>query len=467
MPRRGWRPPSRWSLRARVTFLVTAIFVGFIIAGWVAYYFILHAIVFKNLRHDGEKAVAEISAAVRAPGPDELRTRQLGFSLIQIVDDRGRVVAANTQAAGLPPLTARRPARYAGTVAKTVDVGGYDSSVYVVGGWAHTPDGWRIVYTGLPVPVLGIVLRVMMWEAIFAVPLTGLVVGWAIWHAVFRAVRPVQRMERELAAITGGAAEQRLTVPTTGDEVAHLAESINVTLQRLQRVLERQRGFVADVSHELRSPLTGLQAQLEVALQSPEDEDWPAVARGALGEADRLQRLVADLLIMAKLDAGVPLEREAIDLGAFAGDESVRHRRRVPVDVDAEPGVLVWGSKHALMRVLTNLLDNAERHAAGRIEVRVRSSGGDAVLTVRDDGAGIAPEDREKVFRRFQRLAESRRRDKGGSGLGLPISRDIANAHGGSLIATGDGLPSAAGAGQGACLKLRLPLSDSGTRRTS
>ncbi|CNF26256.1 signal transduction histidine kinase [Mycobacterium tuberculosis] len=223
-----------------------------------------------------------------------------------------------------------------------------------------------------------------------------------------------------------------------------------MTLNRLADVMARQRAFVADVSHELRSPLTGLCAQLELALEHPEDEDWPAVARAALGDADRLQGIVSDLLILAKLGAGVQVERERVDVGELARAEVRRRPGRVPVELEAATGVVVRATPHHLVRVLTNLLDNAERHTDSRIWVTVAVAGTDAVLEVRDDGSGIAPEDRERIFWRFQRLPEGRRRDATGTGLGLTISRDIARAHGGTLVA--------ADSDRGARFVLRIPL---------
>ncbi|POM27758.1 Sensor kinase CusS [Actinomadura rubteroloni] len=465
MPERGrWRRPSRWSLGPRVTAVATGVFLMFGVVGAILFFVVLKQVVFTSLRHQGDRAVREVVAEAQSAGSPVLRSRQLGFSLLQIVDERGRVVAASAQAAGRPALTTARPSTPGGHVHKVVHIPGYDHRVYVVGAWTHDAAGRpQMVYAGLPVPVLDLVRKVIAVEIPLSVPVMAVFNGWMVWYSVHRAVRPVGRMQRELAAITGGREERLVTVPDTEDEVAELATSINVTLHRLHRVLERQRGFVADISHELRNPLTGLQAQLEVALESPEDEDWPGVARATLADADRLQQLVSDLLIMAKLDAGVPLDREDLELGAFAREEATRRRRRVPVEVDPGDGVHVHGSRHALARILNNLLDNAARHAAERIEIRVRAEGGEAVLTVRDDGAGIAPEDRERVFQRFQRLAESRRRDKTGSGLGLPISREIASAHGGTLVVTGDGLPSESGDGRGAALELRIPLAD--TRR--
>lgn len=277
-----------------------------------------------------------------------------------------------------------------------------------------------------------------------------------------RVLLPVRRLGAAARALGQGRLDVRL--PVNGqDELAQLTATFNEMAAELEksvselRALEAMsRRFVADVSHELRSPLTALRTQLEVALVHPEDEDWPAVARAALDDADRLQKVVADVLTIAKLEAGICAEREPVDLGALARAEATDRPRRVPVHVqvrDVARPLIINGSRTQLVRVLTNLLDNAERHAESEIRLNVYRDGDEAVLEVADDGEGIPPEDRERVFQRFQRLPEGRRRDTQGSGLGLAISRDIAVAHGGSLVAD----ESEQG---GALLILRLPLRD-------
>ncbi|MFI0355106.1 sensor histidine kinase [Actinomadura sp. 9N407] len=283
-------------------------------------------------------------------------------------------------------------------------------------------------------------------------------VAWVVWHAVDRALRPVRTMTAELERISEERAFRRVTVPGRHDEVADLARSVNVTLRRLERLNERQRAFVADASHELRSPLTGLRVQLELALEHPEDEDWPQVARAALTDADRLQRIIGDLLTMGKLEAGVLGDREPIDLGELVAAETARRSGRIPIELETDEGVVVSGVRIHLIRLLTNLLDNADRHAATWVRVAVGTDGRNALLMVADDGPGIPPEERERVFQRFQRLAEGRRCDAGGTGLGLPISRDIAIAHGGNLIVGDADADPQGGRGGGARLVLRLPL---------
>jgi signal transduction histidine kinase len=174
-------------------------------------------------------------------------------------------------------------------------------------------------------------------------PLLGLpLVALVVWHVVKRALRPVRAMTSELELITENRGARRVTVPDSHDDVAELARAVNVTLRRMEYLGERQRAWVADASHELRSPLTGLRTQLEAALEHPEDEDWPRVARAALADADRLQRIIQDLLVMAKLEAGVLGERERLDLGELVRAETARRARlsRVPIEVQTDEGVV-------------------------------------------------------------------------------------------------------------------------------
>ncbi|MFC4911334.1 sensor histidine kinase [Actinomadura gamaensis] len=432
----GRWPPGSWSLRTRVTVAATLVVGLLLVAGAVGFYATLRHAVYASLHARGAKAVSALAGTVRASdprGPGALHPGDTGFLLLQVLDDRGRVRAASDEMAGRPPLADLRPDASHPTRAGRTTLA--REEVYVVATRVRTRHGWRVLYAGAPMPGFSRSRSYFTGLLVLAVPLGLLMAAVSVSLAVRRALRPVRKMSAELAEVTGSGPGRmrRVTVPVTHDEIAQLAASVNVTLHRLEQTVVRQRQFVGDVSHELRSPLTGLRAQLEVALEHPEDEDWPAVARAALNDADRLQRIVTDLLLLAKLDAGVPLDREPVDLGDLARQEGARPRR-VPVEVTAEDGVVVLGARGPLLRLITNLLDNAARHARTGVTVTVASSGSDAVLTVADDGDGIPPADRDRVFQRFQRLAEGRKRDNGGSGLGLPISRDIAHAHGGTLV---------------------------------
>lgn len=270
------------------------------------------------------------------------------------------------------------------------------------------------------------------------------------WLVVGRALRPVEGIRSRVAQIGAGDLHQRVPDPATGDEVGRLAATMNRMLDRLQRSSERQRRFVSDASHELRSPLASLRTQLEVAVAHPERADWPAVAEGVLEEGGRMERLVDDLLALARADEGAVLAHmEDVDLGEIMADAAQRVEGLV-VDREGIGPAFVRGDAQSLRRVVRNLLDNARRHAAGRILVRTAQEGDEVVAVVEDDGQGIAEADREQVFERFARLEEARDRDAGGTGLGLAVVREIVEAHGGTVTAEEGDLG-------GARLVVRLP----------
>ncbi|MES9541756.1 ATP-binding protein [Actinomadura sp. NPDC000600] len=440
--------PSCWSVRTRVTVAATLIVAALLIVGVTLFYQVLRSTIYGGLHDRGTLAVNDLATHVRETDiRGTLPVQDPGVPLLQVVDGEGGVLAASEPLRGHGPVrvpVSPQPGRPEYRTLHWTET----SDVYFVSERVNTRFGERIVFAGAPITTFTRYRGVFVGLLTVTVLVATAAVGWIVSLSVRRALRPVRVMRTELAEITGGA-DRRVTVPEPNDEVSDLAESVNVTLDRLEDVLARQRAFVADVSHELRSPLTGLRTQLEAALERPLDEDWPAVARAALGDADRLQGIVSDLLILARLGAGVQVPRERIDLGELVRAEASRRPRRVPVEVAAEEGVTVRATEAHLIRLLTNLLDNAERHAESRIWITVAADGPDAVLEVRDDGAGIAPEDRERIFWRFHRLAEGRERDRGGTGLGLTISRDIARAHDGTLVA--------ADSDRGARFVLRIP----------
>ncbi|MHA6627946.1 ATP-binding protein [Pseudonocardia sichuanensis] len=277
------------------------------------------------------------------------------------------------------------------------------------------------------------------------VPALLLLVAGLTWLAVGRALAPVSAIRRELADITATDLHRRVPVPRARDEVTRLAQTTNRTLDRLEQAVGRHRRFVADAAHELRSPLAVLRTRLEIAPPQP-------LTAEALTDVERIQRLTTDLLLLARLDAGAPPEHEEVELGQVAAEEAMRTRPRTDVRVEMriEPGTLVHGSGEQLRRLVANLVDNAVRHAATTVVVGLRERAGEAVLEVADDGPGIPAEHREAVFDRFTRLDEARARDAGGSGLGLPIARDIAAHHGGTVVV--------ADAAPGALLRAVIPI---------
>ncbi|MFE6625958.1 MULTISPECIES: cell wall metabolism sensor histidine kinase WalK [Streptomyces] len=309
----------------------------------------------------------------------------------------------------------------------------------------ETRDGEQLtVWAGAPLSAEHGAVNTALTVMLIGFPLLLAVVAWVTWLVTGRALRPVEGIRREMAAITASEdLARRVPVPGTHDEVARLASTTNETLAALETSVERQRRFVADASHELRSPIASLRTQLEVAAAHPELLDLD----GAVEDTVRLQRLAADLLLLARLDAGERPADARVDLAALAREEA---GGRTGVRVRAEEGVTVAGSRGQLGRVLANLLDNAQRHARSAVEVAVRRDGGAVVVAVADDGEGVPAADRERIFERFVRLDAARSRDDGGAGLGLAIARDVAVRHGGTLTVHD------APAG-GALFELRLP----------
>lgn len=262
--------------------------------------------------------------------------------------------------------------------------------------------------------------------------------GLFAWVLAGRALRPVEAIRTEVEAITATTLDRRVPVPPSGDEVARLAQTMNAMLDRLEDASARQQRFVADASHELRSPVTAIRTELEVAQRTAGPADWPAVAERLLGEEARLEAVIADLLLLASLDEPVlGTDAVVVDLAELAHEEARRHvpeGGRVLVEVDAPSPVLVTGNRTQLRRAVANLLDNAGRHARSSVRLSVRERDQRARVLVDDDGPGIPDDDRERVFERFTRLDEHRARNDtaGGAGLGLSLVRGIADRHGGT-----------------------------------
>ncbi|QYC41534.1 Sensor kinase CusS [Nonomuraea coxensis DSM 45129] len=404
-----------------------------------------------DLQEQAEAAARRLTVLIdrsRFTGPIP---KQDDVPFFQVVDGAGRVLAADAELDGAPPLTRARPGRGESLVRDRVC--GERSATDAV------PPGTCLVVVGMadetsaygPVMAYAAVREpVMLRSPFLPVLLYGsaavllALMAWGTWYGVGRVLAPVDRIRRDLRRISAEDLSRRVEVPPGGDEVAELAVTVNDTLERLENAVERHRRFVSDASHELRSPLTAMTVRLEAGLDERRDEDWAA----ALADAYRLSAIVQDLLMLARLDAAPPVRDERIDLGALVSEEiSRRGRTRLPVTASIQPGVIVRGHRLRLARVLTNLLSNADRYGDTRVHVTVRAAGELAEVEVLDDGPGIPPEMRERVFERFTRLDATRSRDTGGSGLGLPIARDIAQAHGGTLLA---------GEGPGGRLILRL-----------
>jgi two-component system, OmpR family, sensor kinase len=285
------------------------------------------------------------------------------------------------------------------------------------------------------------------------------------WWVIKIGLRPLRQMQQTAGAIAAGDRSRRVEIPDEHTEVGQLGIALNQMLQQIERAFDeraaseaRLRRFVGDASHELRTPLTSIRGYAELFRRGAADrpEDLAKAMRRIEEEADRMGVLVDDLLLLARLDQGRPLERAPVDLTRIAAD-AVDDARAVapqrPITLWPNGAVVVPGDEVRLRQVMSNLLQNAVSHTPvdTAVHVRVTADDNDAVIEVRDEGPGMAPEDASRVFERFWRSDTSRARASGGTGLGLAIVAAIAEAHGGS--ASVDTEP-----GHGATFRVQLPI---------
>ncbi|MEN3535649.1 HAMP domain-containing sensor histidine kinase [Microbispora sp. ZYX-F-249] len=444
--------PLSTSIRARVTLTVAAVSV--LVAAVIGVglcLLIRHRIEAEIYRETRRVATEWIGLMERGQVPPPTPTARV--PLVQLVDSRGRVTAAGPMA-GDRPLSTVRPTEE-NRFRDVTECPESERCVLLTAARVPSLQSWELwqgephfVYAGTDQPPA---LRGRRLE--FLIGAGGVLLAalwtWTTWRAAGRILRPINAIRQRMSEINANDLSLRVPQPSGRDEIAQLARAANQTLGRLESAVTRQREFAAIVSHELKSPLTGLRTGLEEALVYPETDARQAIAR-SLPAADRMQQIIDELLAFARL-RNTPCSSEQVDLGALVRDEAAARTTGVPVYATAEPGVRVFGNRVQLASVVTNLLVNAQRHAVGRVNVTAGCDGAQALVVVLDDGDGVAEEDRERIFEPFLRLEAGRRLDPGGSGLGLALCRAIAAAHDGSLCV--EDSP------RGARFVLRLPLS--------
>jgi signal transduction histidine kinase len=416
-------------IRVRVTAVAGLAVLLIAVLGSLLFLRVLHSSLEAGLVATDSQDVADVSAQLgKGSSPQELVVTGGHDVVVQLLAADGRVLAghvsAATQGALMSEPGTRTDVRVPGRadrytmVARRVDGAG-PVSLVVAG--RSTEQVQRA--TGISLGLLSV-----------AVPLVVVLLSVTVWISIGRALRPVEAMRREADEITSALLDRRLPIPPGSDEIPRLAVTINEMLDRIQRSHERQRQFVSDASHELRSPLAVIRQSAEVARSYPGRVSTADLADDVLAESRRLEGLVNALLVLARLDdAGVVTDSTPVDLDDIVLREAGRVRA-VPgltVDVSHVSGGQVRGGAVLLGQVVRNLVDNAVRHAASRIMIAVREDRDWVEMTVEDDGDGIAPAERERVFDRFVRLDSARAREAGGAGLGLAIVRNIVElAHG-------------------------------------
>ena len=356
---------------------------------------------------------------------------------VQVVDaETGEVLTATANFDGLGPL-ADPPPPGRTQVARTVPALPIDDDRFrVLSRRVDTADGAVILHVFENIDDLTDAVRGLAVALATAVPLVVLVMTGLVWWLVGRTLRPVEDIRSEVTAITGNTTGGRVTVPPHDDEIGRLAQTMNDMLDRLEASADRQRRFVSDASHELRTPLTRMRAELEIDLEQPGGADLAATHRSVLEETIALQRLVDDLLYLARSDAAPsPLRTGPLDLDDVVMREVDRLRSLTSLrfDTRALSAAHLRGDADQLTRVVRNVLDNAVRHAEAIVTIELTETDEEVRFVVVDDGPGVEVGQEDAIFERFTRLDGSRTRTDGGTGLGLAISRDIAERHHGAL----------------------------------
>ncbi|MFE9691610.1 sensor histidine kinase [Micromonospora sp. NPDC005806] len=359
-------------------------------------------------------------------------------SITQVVDDAGRVLAATAglrRDQSLARFHPSGPESEARTVAALPF--GEGGSYRLIAVRSGTPEGPVTVYVAASLSPVDDAVDVIQGALATGAPLLLALVAITTWTVAGRTLRPVDAIRAEVADISERSLGRRVSVPPTGDEISRLADTMNMMLDRLDAAAERQRRFVADASHELQTPLAAARTDLEVALAHPDSTNWNDIAADLLAANRRMERLVRDLLFLARVDAGAPRPAaRPVDLDDVVLSEAARIRGggKLRVDTGAVSAAAVDGRPDDLTRAVRNVFDNAERYASSRVSVELTSDDRRVTLVVHDDGPGIPREDRERIFARFTRLDDDRSRQSGGTGLGLAIAREIIEAHQGSIV---------------------------------
>jgi signal transduction histidine kinase len=445
----------RGTIRFRITLVATTVFAVVLAATSVLLVVVQRSQLTASLDASLEQRASDLAALIGGSDgvPTVLPNRDDEDSFAQLVDGDGAVVAASANLGGAGPVAPRPPDREA---LSTFDVSlpAETETFRVLSQRVNVEGVEAVLHVGVTIDDVNDATGALTLALAIAVPLAMAVLALVSWWLVGRTLAPVEVIRREVEAIGEGMLDRRVPAPPVDDEIARLATTMNHMLDRIETSVARQQRFVADASHELRSPLTRIRTQLEVEASSGGGAGLETV-ESLLDETVALQRLVEDLLHLARADAGAFEERrEPIDLDdvVLRAARRLRANGRVRVDTAGVSGAHVVGDPDQLTRVVRNLADNAERHAATTVSFMLGESDGFAVLRVTDDGPGIPPGERETLFERFARGDEARTREAGGAGLGLAIAQEIVGRHGGRLE-----LDDAAGRGTSFVVRLPSP----------
>ena len=410
--------------------------------------------------------VDDIARQLQSAGPDDVglggaRAEGGEDILSEVLRPDGTLVASSE---ALHPASVLSSAQLAAARDSTVffDAGavpGIENDARLLARPVQTEDGSFVVLAGASTGDRGETLSGLVTAFVIGGALALLLASALGYALATLAFRPVEEMRRRAGRITLERSGERLPLPASEDEIARLGRTLNEMLARIESSIERERAFVADAGHELRTPLAILRGELELGLRPDRDlEEAHAAMRSAIDEADQLQRLADDLLALARSDAAqLPLELREVAVAElldrmrarFAGRAELAGR---PISVAASRA-LTWRLDPARIEAaLANLIENALRHGGGRIELQAEREGDELELGVRDEGPGFPAEFADRAFDRFSRAEAGR--TNSGSGLGLAIAGAIVAAHGGRIEIDGDEGRN----GPGTRVVIRLPV---------
>jgi signal transduction histidine kinase len=446
-PPRGWRRIVRragpGTVRARVTAVAGLALTAAVVLGLVVMYRLQLNSADSTIQGQLRAYATQIEqSAARGTFPRPLPASILDLQAqAQVLAPDGTVLAATRNLAGQPALYTLAPGSTTPVRTQAGDrILPNDLTVYP----EHATAGGRpvTIITTTRTYLQSQIKQTFAWLLAIGVPVLLVLACGTVWLVTGHALRPVEQIRAAVTAITSADLSQRVPEPGTDDEISRLARTMNDMLARLDDAAARQRRFVADASHELRSPLTAIRTGLEVGLAHPDRAPWPEIAHRAVRQSQRLEQLIAGLLVLAKADAHqLAARRQPVDLAALLADlRAATPAPGISIDLAVPPGTTTTGNPEDLSRMFRNLLDNAVRYARHRVLVTVRITGAarpdGVVVEIADDGPGIPAEERERVFGRFVRLDASREQASGSAGLGLAIAREIAAAHGATIVLT-------------------------------